>query len=81
MFAVAEWGKPGADARHQQVDVVRTLMQKTNMIPALKYVTATFARDPEWRRVRPPLDTMGDAAGAAVVEQLRGVGFAMPGWG
>ena len=77
---IAEWRGPGMEDRHKQVDAVRGIMQKTNMIPALKYVTAHFARDAEWQRVRPPLDRMDDATGQPIVAALGRVGFDMPGW-
>jgi 4-hydroxy-tetrahydrodipicolinate synthase len=78
---VRRWKEPGADDRHKQVDAVRQIMQKTNMIPALKYVTAAHGGDADWARVRPPLETMGAAVGDPIVASLRAVGFTMPGWG
>ncbi|MEO7403815.1 MAG: dihydrodipicolinate synthase family protein [Burkholderiales bacterium] len=78
---VKRWREPGMDDRHKKVDAVRQIMQKTNMIPALKYVTATYGNDAEWSRVRPPFETMTDAVGKPIVDALREVGFATPGWG
>ena len=78
---VKRWKEPGVDDRHSGVDAVRQIMQKTNMIPALKYVTAVHGGDAEWARVRPPLETMVSHTGDPIVRSLQAVGFAMPGWG
>ena len=49
------------------------------MIPALKAVTAHFAGDPAWRTVRPPLVELPGAQTQALLDDLMGAGFAMPG--
>ena len=46
----------------------------------MKHVVAEFARDPEWRFVRPPLTAMDDGAAATLLESLRVAQFEMPGY-
>jgi 4-hydroxy-tetrahydrodipicolinate synthase len=50
------------------------------MIPAMKRVVAEFARDDEWRVVRPPLVALDDATATALLDQLRAIDFDMPGY-
>ena len=50
------------------------------MIPAMKRVVSEFARDPDWRVVRPPLTAMDDGAAATLLDALRDARFDMPGY-
>ena len=49
------------------------------MIPALKHAIAHWSGDPEWAKVRPPLVELTAAQRAALVGDLEGLGFSMPG--
>jgi 4-hydroxy-tetrahydrodipicolinate synthase len=49
------------------------------MIPALKATVAHYAKDPEWRRVRPPLVPLAENRVAELVAALQEKKFAMPG--
>ena len=49
------------------------------MIAALKQAIAIYANDSEWARVRPPLVELTTEQAKSLAEQLRAIGFAMPG--
>jgi len=55
-----------------------TLLRRTfagcSMIPAIKIVLGRLYPDEGWNRLRPPLTTLGDQEGAALLEGLRGAG-------
>lgn len=40
---------------------------------------AEYANDPEWARLRPPLDGLSAASRDELVKDLRAAGFTMPG--
>jgi 4-hydroxy-tetrahydrodipicolinate synthase len=74
------WDEPSAEALQAAIDRVRVILQSHGpMIPALKAVTAHFAGDPAWRTVRPPLVELPGAQTQALLDDLMGAGFAMPG--
>jgi len=75
----AGWRSAGADAMQERLDVVRSTFQKYPMIPALKQAIAHWSGDPEWARVRPPLVELAAAQRAALIGDLEGLGFSMPG--
>jgi 4-hydroxy-tetrahydrodipicolinate synthase len=74
-----EWRSDGADAQQERLNAVRTALERQPVIPALKHVVAEFAGDPAWRTVRPPLAALDGGRGAALVAELRALGFGMPG--
>jgi 4-hydroxy-tetrahydrodipicolinate synthase len=49
------------------------------MIAALKQAIAIYANDPEWGRVRPPLVELTADQANLLAEDLKAIGFAMPG--
>jgi hypothetical protein len=46
----------------------------------MKRVVAQFSRNADWQTVRPPLSALEDAAAQALLQELRAVGFDMPGY-
>ena len=60
-------------------DAVRTTFQKFPMIPALKTAVAHFSGDQGWSTVRPPLVELSSEQARALVTELDGRGFTMPG--
>ncbi len=65
-----------ADRRGQQaLDAVRLAVQRYPMIAALKHVIAHYCEDPAWRRLRPPLEPLGDADGTALLAGLEAAGY------
>ncbi|MCX7962852.1 MAG: dihydrodipicolinate synthase family protein [Burkholderiales bacterium] len=73
------WRSPEAEKLQAAIAATRAIVQKVPMIPALKAVTAHFANDPEWRRVRPPLVELAAEQQRQVITELKAVGFSMPG--
>ncbi len=57
------------------VAAVRTVLGRHPMIPAIKHVIATGARDPVWRHVRPPLVELAAAAGETLLRDLETAGY------
>jgi 4-hydroxy-tetrahydrodipicolinate synthase len=72
-----EWRQAGADARQQELNAVRSVFERHPVVPALKHVVAHFSGDPGWRTVRPPLVPLADDRAAALLADLRAIGFEM----
>ncbi|MDH3389130.1 MAG: dihydrodipicolinate synthase family protein [Gammaproteobacteria bacterium] len=68
-----------ADAQQAALNTVRDLFQGYVMIPGMKAVIAHYLNDPEWSRVRPPLDEMVGVERERLVASLQRTGFEMPG--
>ncbi|MDA1118705.1 MAG: dihydrodipicolinate synthase family protein [Proteobacteria bacterium] len=73
------WRSADADQLQAGIRATRKIMQKYPMIPALKAVVAHFGNDPQWRTVRPPLVELEKEQEAALIPELKGAGFTMPG--
>jgi 4-hydroxy-tetrahydrodipicolinate synthase len=73
------WRDADADARQQRLDAVRGAFQRRPMIAAMKAAIAHWGDDPVWGTVRPPLVELPAAEVKALVAELQGLGFAMPG--
>jgi 4-hydroxy-tetrahydrodipicolinate synthase len=73
------WRSPEAEKLQAQITATRAIVQKVPMIPALKAVTAHFANDAEWRRLRPPLVELTAHEERQVITELKAAGFSMPG--
>jgi 4-hydroxy-tetrahydrodipicolinate synthase len=75
-----KWDTPQATELQAKADAVRKVFQGGYMIPAMKHAVATFAKQPQWRTVRPPLVTLDKATSDKVDADLRSIGFSMPGY-
>jgi 4-hydroxy-tetrahydrodipicolinate synthase len=75
----ANWQADDADDRQRALDLVRSTFQKRPMIPALKQAVAHWSGDPGWACVRPPLVELDGGQAKALVDDLAGIGFSMPG--
>lgn len=75
----AQWRDADADTQQANLDAIRATFQKYPMIPALKQAVAHWANDPGWTTVRPPLVELSAEQAAALVSDLEGKGFSMPG--
>jgi len=75
----AEWPNADADAQQAGLDAIRLTFQKYPMIPALKLAIAHWGGDPGWITVRPPLVELTAEQAAALIGDLNGRGFDMPG--
>ena len=74
-----EWKKPDADQQQEALNAVRKTVGQYVMIPALKAVVAHYANDPAWATVRPPLTELTAAQAKKIVDDLKQLGFDMPG--
>lgn len=74
-----EWQSDSADAQQQSLNDLRNLLQKHPMIAALKTVVAHFTDDPQWAAVRPPLVPLAGDKRSLLLDDLRDMGFEMPG--
>jgi 4-hydroxy-tetrahydrodipicolinate synthase len=75
----AAWQAPDADARQARLDEIRGVFQQFPMIPALKAAIAHHGQDPAWATVRPPLVALTPDQARALVAELEGKRFSMPG--
>lgn len=75
----AGWQGPDAEALQEQANVVRGLVEKLPVIPAVKAVIAHHAGDPGWATVRPPLVALAEDRRDALLAELKARGFEMPG--
>jgi 4-hydroxy-tetrahydrodipicolinate synthase len=73
------WRSAEADRLQDDVNRVRAATEKVPVIPALKAIVAHHAGDPAWATVRPPLVPLAPAARDALLAELDGLGFEMPG--
>ena len=72
-------GDGGAGERQARITAVRQALQSKPMIPGMKSVIAAQRDDPGWRRVRPPLTALSEAAAAELSAALASAGFAFGG--
>jgi 4-hydroxy-tetrahydrodipicolinate synthase len=75
-----QWNGVRAESLQAQANTIRKIFQAVPMIPAMKHVVAEFARDPEWRFVRPPLCQLTEDVASDLLHQLRAAEFNMEGY-
>ena len=73
-----EWRAAGAERLQAECRAIRTIVQKFPMIPALKAITAQRTRDPEWRRLRPPLVELSAERERSLFAELAAAESAFP---
>ena len=74
-----EWRNGDADEQQAALNVVRDAFgKKYTMIPALKQAVAHFGGDPQWAKVRPPLDSLTKEQAVSLIAELKQIGFTMP---
>ncbi|HZU90332.1 MAG TPA: dihydrodipicolinate synthase family protein [Stellaceae bacterium] len=71
------WQGPQADALQAEITTLRKAVQAYPMVPALKRVVAHFLGDPNWAFVRPPMVPLGEAQSAALLADLKKLGFTL----
>ena len=75
---VTMWaGQPdkSSDGGRPDAISIRRIFEKYPMIAALKAAIAHFADDPDWFRVRPPLDQLTNERTKILIEELMEAGF------
>ncbi len=66
------------DDQQQRLDIVRQVFSNRklpSMIAALKQAIASYANDPAWRTVRPPLVELTPEQGNTLAGELNAIGF------
>jgi 4-hydroxy-tetrahydrodipicolinate synthase len=73
------WTEDSADvdALNAHMVAVRTAIEAYPVIPAQKFLLAGQRKDPDWRRVRPPLLDLDDKQGAELLESLAKLDFSL----
>ncbi|MGI9524424.1 MAG: dihydrodipicolinate synthase family protein [Hyphomicrobiaceae bacterium] len=66
------WQTEDAVALQAGVSAIRKTVQSFPMIPVLKSVVAHYRRDPQWRSLRPPFESLGEAEARRAVATLEG---------
>lgn len=73
----AEWRGPGAEDLQARLTALRRALSGLPAIPTMKAILAR-ARGASWGTVRPPLRPVAAAEVDAVLDELRGLGLALP---
>jgi 4-hydroxy-tetrahydrodipicolinate synthase len=74
-----EWRTPAAERLQEDVNAIRSAIERRPVIPALKAVLAHHAADPEWLTVRPPLVELPAAERESLLAELGARGLELPG--
>jgi 4-hydroxy-tetrahydrodipicolinate synthase len=75
-------GHQTLERQQADLNVVREVFSSRkfpSMIAAIKQAVASYANDPEWARVRPPLVELTTAQAKLLAAELKGIGFVMNG--
>ncbi len=75
----ANWQSDDAAAAQKRLDLLRDIVQKYPMIPALKAIISKFSNDSAWEAVRPPLVALASEDKKGLMASLDQYGFTMPG--
>lgn len=75
----ANWQATDADQRQADLDQVRAIFQKYQMIAALKTAVAHYSKDADWLRIRPPLLPLPADQQKKLIAELDQIHFSMPG--
>ncbi len=71
------WQADNADDEQSRLNELRRTLQNYPMIPALKATAAQFFGHAGWSAVRPPLVELSDHEKAAMLSDLKAIGFSM----
>ena len=71
------WTQNDSKARAQQevINGTRSIIQKTPMVPTLKYLTSLRLKDPAWTRLRPPMVNLSEDQGRQSASELQAAGL------
>ena len=75
----AHWRESNADTLQANLDQVRGIFAKYQMIAGMKTAVAHYTKDSEWLRVRPPLMQLSTEQQAQLLSELKAINFSMPG--
>ena len=69
------WQRPNASYMQEEIDRVRSIVQKYPLIPALKSIVSHFYKDSEWNILRPPLKELHPDESKKLIAELEAIGF------
>ena len=69
------WQKPNASYMQEEIDRVRSIVQKYPLIPALKSIVSHFHKDSEWNILRPPLKELHPNESKKLIAELEAINF------
>ena len=69
------WQKPNASYMQEEIDMVRSIVQKYPLIPALKSIVSHFRKDSEWNILRPPLKELHPDESKKLIAELESINF------
>jgi 4-hydroxy-tetrahydrodipicolinate synthase len=72
------WNSPEGAELSKAAARVASAIEDFSGIPALKHILAHYRRDPEWLRMRPPLEPLTPAQGETLVRHVESAGFMPP---
>ena len=75
----AHWRESNAEALQANLDQVRGIFAKYQMIAGMKTAVAHYTKDSEWLRVRPPLMQLSAEQQVQLLSELKAINFSMPG--
>jgi 4-hydroxy-tetrahydrodipicolinate synthase len=65
-----DWQADEADKRQAEVSAMRKTIQSFPMIPVLKSIVAHYRKDPQWRELRPPFESLSEADAKRAITTL-----------
>ena len=69
------WQKSNASYMQEEIDKVRSIVQKYPLIPALKSIVSHFNEDSEWNILRPPLKELHPNESKKLIAELEAINF------
>ena len=69
------WQKSNASYMQEEIDRVRSIVQKYPLIPALKSIVSHFHEDSEWNILRPPLKELHPNESKKLIAELKAINF------
>ena len=69
------WQKSNASYMQEEIDRVRSIVQKYPLIPALKSIVSHFHEDSEWNILRPPLKELHPNESKKLIAELEAINF------
>ncbi len=69
------WQKSNASYMQEEIDRVRSIVQKYPLIPALKSIVSHFHEDSGWNILRPPLKELDPNESKKLISELEAINF------
>jgi len=69
------WQKSNASYMQEEIDRVRSIVQKYPLIPALKSIVSHFHEDSGWNILRPPLKELNPIESKKLISELEAINF------